>query len=716
MRNDARLPARLSHVVTEAHRRGIKVVGGFRPVGSQRGDRSEFPCYCREADVQKVLGHFRQYLEAGCDFLYFMADDYYSDKLAGHCPECIARFGSLAGEQQYMLRQIVELAQKHGMSSRHILFCPTHYDVDAGKNYLEVFDEDPKLRDVQFTFTYTQEDMIERRKKEYPHVRYALFYNGPRWLAYYSRGLPPRAAEVLQKSARNAMYYPIYYGWHAAQYDPRAGWFVGATDQVKREFHVVIPRETAQSTLLGNIANYSDSIFAGPVEYALWGHYCWNPIAYDTKQSEAVIAESLFGPGGGRTLAPLNRLLLDLTRLVYPGPLPDAFMANLTERLEFARTLQRRLKDGYEAYARQVGPAYIPKTRDFYARLGLDDIENYVSVLSEIAQKRTRQGSAELLGPQARYAGVLFPSPGGDGIVLSGGCLGDLTHCLNDRWRYSIADARWERLEVPPGWMSPRCGHSAVPFGDRVLFFGGTERGFENVCNTLHVYEGKTGQSQLVDGAQGGPLPPRLLHAACGDDRRRMWIFGGLTTGRKDLGDLWCYVLDKKIWEQVKVAGNDSPGPRYGCRMVFAAGSLYLFGGRTASGQIFGDLYRFDIDACQWHRLLHSAGEVPTPRYSPAMLAVGKLVYLFGGGGPTNRLGDAYIYAPAVDRWQKLAPKGAALAPRLCPLAVASDERRIFLYGGAQPADAFGSWINGELFSYDLAGNSFTRLYAPPDW
>ncbi len=54
--------------------------------------------------------------------------------------------------------------------------------------------------------------------------------------------------------------------------------------------------------------------------------------------------------------------------------------------------------------------------------------------------------------------------------------------------------------------------------------------------------------------------------------------------------------------------------------------------------------------------------------------------------------------------------------PRLCPLAVASDERRVFLYGGAQRAAAFGFWINGELFCYELVGNRFIRLYSPPDW
>ena len=138
--------------------------------------------------MQKALGFFRQYLDAGCDTLYFMADDYYQDKLPGHCPRCIERFGGLAGEQQFMLHEILNWPSERGFPEDQILFCPTHYDVNAGQDYLNVFNDDAELRKIQYTFTYLDEETIAKRKQEYPHLRYALFYNGPRWLAYYRSG------------------------------------------------------------------------------------------------------------------------------------------------------------------------------------------------------------------------------------------------------------------------------------------------------------------------------------------------------------------------------------------------------------------------------------------------------------------------------------------------------------------------------------------------
>ncbi|MHC4402369.1 MAG: kelch repeat-containing protein, partial [Planctomycetota bacterium] len=490
MENEAELPDRLPHLVAEAHRRGIRVVGGFRPVGSQRGDRSTFPCYTNPDDVAKVLGFFRQYIEAGCDMLYFMADDYYPDKLAGHCPECIARFGNLAGEQQFMLHEILALARDEGFPADRILFCPTHYDVAAGENYLEVFDRDPQLRPVSFTFTYLAEEMIDKRREEYPNVRYALFYNGPRWLAYYHRRGSAATQRALARFARNALYFPIYFGWHSAQYDPEVGWFTGTGQKLRRTFHEVVPRQTARTVLLGNIANYSDSIFKGPVEYALWGHYCWNPEAHDTRQSETAVGDALFGPGNGAIMAKLNRVLLDLTRIVYDDvPLAESFQNTLAERLALAGALCENLKRGYRRYREGVAADYVPATQDFYVDLALDDLDRYLALLHSCARQRGLTGEAPVVHPRPRYSGVAFPSANPDAFFISGGAQSALSRCLGDLYRYVISENRWESVSGPKGVIPPRCGHSAVPVDGKVLVFGGSSKDCEILYDDLYAYD-----------------------------------------------------------------------------------------------------------------------------------------------------------------------------------------------------------------------------------
>ena len=132
-----------------------------------------------------------------------------------------------------MLHRIVDLAREYDLTNDQILFCPTHYDARSPKDveYLKKFNDDPKLRNIQFTFTYLTESLIDERKRLLPNISYALFYNGPRWLAYYSRN-SPNTRRVLADSARNAMYFPVYYGWHAAQYNPIEGWFVNANRRI----------------------------------------------------------------------------------------------------------------------------------------------------------------------------------------------------------------------------------------------------------------------------------------------------------------------------------------------------------------------------------------------------------------------------------------------------------------------------------------------------
>ena len=721
LHNGPKLPERMSHLIEESHRRGIKVVGGFRPVGAQEGDRSTFPCYCNEQQMEIALGHFRQYIEAGCDFIYFMADDYYPDKYPGHCEKCIARFGDLSGEQIFMLHRIVDLAHELGMPNQRILFCPTHYDARSPKDieYLKEFHDDPKLRGIQFTFTYLTEDVIEQRKQSLPDLSYALFYNGPRWLAYYCRN-SPNTRGVLAGHARNAIYFPVYYGWHAAQYGPAQGWFVNTTEQVRKTFHEIVPRQTKDTTLLGNIANYTDSVFKGPVEYALWGHYCWNPLTHDTRQSETAVGEFLFGPGNGRTLAQLNRVLLDLTRVVYEDvTLPKDFRETISDRFELAKILHRRLREGYQSYAESVAPDYIPPTQDFHVRLGIEDVQKYIAKMQHVVQARgLLKGGRPTVAPSPRYAGVIFPSADPDTLLVSGGCRGaNLTSCLGDLWKYHVAEDRWEQqLKAHPAMMSPRCGHSAVTLGQRVLFFGGTGDSFANVHNSLHEFDVQTAVFREITQTQGGPPPERLVHAASGDDQGRMWVFGGLSTDRKPLDDLWCYHPDENRWEEIADARGDLPGQRYGSRMAHIDGTLYLFGGKRQDGPLLDDLYSFAPNQRRWTRLGPETAERPSPRYAPAFLAVGKRIYLFGGGGSGGFLNDLHVYDPAANRWEKLAPTGEIPGRRGCALPLCTDGRRIYLFSGAQSAAEHGAWINGDLYSYDLVENTFTRLRSSVAW
>ncbi len=430
------------------------------------------------------------------------------------------------------------------------------------------------------------------------------------------------------------------------------------------------------------------------------------------------VGDSLFGPGNGHTLAQLNRALLDLTRVVYEDVTPpEEFLETLNERVDLARMLHRRLKEGYEAYRNSVAPDYIPATQDFHASLGIEDIEKYLAKMEHVVELRGLLGGQPGATPSSRYAGVIFPSAGPDSFFISGGCRGgNITGPLGDFWKYHTGEDGWEQLEVPAGMMSARCGHTAVTFGKKVVFFGGTSDRFVDVHNSLHEYDVEKGIFQEITDARGGPPPERLVHAACADDQGRMWIYGGLTTDRKALGDLWCFHPDENRWEEINDAQGHQPGDRYGTRLVCVGDTLYLFGGSRQQGPLLDDLNRFDPAQRQWTQLETASDERPSPRYAPALVTVGKRIYLFGGGGSGGFLNDLWAYDPAANCWEKLVPNGKIPGPRGCPLPHCTDGNRIYLFSGAQSAADHGSWINGDLYVYDIAENALTKLRSGITW
>ena len=179
---------------------------------------------------------------------------------------------------------------------------------------------------------------------------------------------------------------------------------------------------------------------------------------------------------------------------------------------------------------------------------------------------------------------------------------------------------------------------------------------------------------------------------------------------------IWQFLVDEEKATRWMGQG-DRPEPRYGTRMACVGDALYLFGGSREKGPRLNDLYRFSPERRRWTQLEASSGERPSPRYAPALVTIGQRLYLFGGGnGIGGYLNDLHVYDPAADRWEKLAPKGEIPGPRGCPLPLCLDDNRLYLFSGAQSSAAFGSWVNGDLYCYDVAENQFSKLHESLAW
>ncbi|XP_066301529.1 tRNA wybutosine-synthesizing protein 4-like [Branchiostoma lanceolatum] len=193
-----------------------------------------------------------------------------------------------------------------------------------------------------------------------------------------------------------------------------------------------------------------------------------------------------------------------------------------------------------------------------------------------------------------------------------------------------------------------RFGHaSATLTGGKIITFGGFgERGNQHTRLCL---------VQLLDVASGSCLPiepigkelgPLLFHTATSVSDDTVVVFGGRTSPYKPKGDLLQLKVIPKLerdtdqetswlyeWETVQCTG-DYPCPRWRHSSAFVSieGKKYLivFGGRTASDAVLGDVHVLSLENMEWVQVRLS-GNPPSPRHSHSCTTWNNQVIITGG-------------------------------------------------------------------------------------
>ncbi len=173
-------------------------------------------------------------------------------------------------------------------------------------------------------------------------------------------------------------------------------------------------------------------------------------------------------------------------------------------------------------------------------------------------------------------------------MIVHGGCTGDCTAASGETWVLTNANGlggapQWVQIASSAG--VARMGHAA---------------GYDAVNNRLLVFGGSFGTS--------------------GPDFDDVWVL----TNANGLGGA-------ATWERLGTLGS-GPSPRFGMSGVYdpVANRFVVFGGRTAEGETFGDLWV----------LTHPNGLGGTPEWVP----------LAADGGPFRRWGHAAAFDPASRR------------------------------------------------------------------
>ena len=193
---------------------------------------------------------------------------------------------------------------------------------------------------------------------------------------------------------------------------------------------------------------------------------------------------------------------------------------------------------------------------------------------------------------------------------------------------------------------------------------------------------------------------------------KQAFVFGG-QDAQSTRNDLWSYSFADKQWTASKPDGL-APQARFGHTLIYdsARRRVILFGGQ--SGGFLSDVWAYDIVSTAWKQLApDSAG--PSRRYGHSAIyetARDRMV-ISHGFTDAGRFDDTWAFDFKTNAWTNISPaQNRPLRRCLHHAAYDAASGQMYLYGGC--SSGFGPCPQADLWSFDLAKNSWTELTPKP--
>ncbi len=293
----------------------------------------------------------------------------------------------------------------------------------------------------------------------------------------------------------------------------------------------------------------------------------------------------------------------------------------------------------------------------------------------------------------------------------------------------------------------PRFGHTMVTISNTVYMFGGIA---ETTTMTLRPPAPQNvrldeigsyipGQSVLVndvcsyipgpniwaDEKPVGNLPPARVHHASVAYQNKMYVFSG-DGNQGMLGDVWVYDPASKEWTEKTSVSPEQPQPRVGHRAVTVGDRIFIYGGKSDSGQDDPYMWSYNPQSGIWTKqAAHPLGE----RYGHSAANINDRVVIYGGMKQDGTfLDDVWEYDPVTNQWTRRTPEmgnmpnglravnmpSAVRAVNMPPArafhAVAAQGDRMWILGGRNEA---GTGLS-DVIEFDLSRNTWTELAPLP--
>jgi len=257
---------------------------------------------------------------------------------------------------------------------------------------------------------------------------------------------------------------------------------------------------------------------------------------------------------------------------------------------------------------------------------------------------------------------------------------------------------------------SKRFKHTATVVGKTILFIGGQETDTKRFNEIVYYDTESKAFSQPT--IKGDKVPNFSRHTSCLVGSK-VYVFGGFD-GHGTNFDLATFDPYTRTWTNVaKTAQKGTPPPSRTNHAAASVGkNMYIFGGNNNNDagqyQVLDDLTMLDTLTMTWSRP-KTTGAIPCARSGHTLTAIGKKLYLFGGGvwnereGWVHKFNDLYILDTETLHWTKPECQGK-IDTSTFPISF-SVGRFLFIFGGgSKPLHS----VTNDLYILDTATLTWT--------
>lgn len=270
---------------------------------------------------------------------------------------------------------------------------------------------------------------------------------------------------------------------------------------------------------------------------------------------------------------------------------------------------------------------------------------------------------------------------------------------------------KWAEQTKAPAMPSKRFKHTATVVGSTIVFIGGQETDTKRF-NEITYFDTKSKSFSQVT-VKGDKVPNFSRHTSCLVGSK-IHIFGGFD-GHGTNFDLATYDPYSRTWTNVAKTSVKGAFPPSRTNHASAAvgKNMYIFGGNNNNEagqyQVLDDLNMLDTHTMTWSRPT-TTGQAPCARSGHTLTAIGKKLYLFGGGvwnereGWVHKFNDLYVLDTETMNWTKPTCQGT-IDTSTFPISFAVGRFLFVFGGGSKPLHS----VTNDLYMLDTATLQWTQ-------